>query len=101
MGAEIGATCSIFPYDKRMETYLNSTDRKEIASLANDHTYKDTNYSEIKAIMQSILKTIFKIDSQTKMQTFCRPDLLTTESLCYVLELVLACLFLVQHHVLF
>ena len=37
MGAEIGATCSIFPYDKRMETYLNSTNRKEIASLANDH----------------------------------------------------------------
>ena len=28
--------------------------------------YKDTNYSEIKAIMQSILKTNFKIDSQTK-----------------------------------
>ena len=28
--------------------------------------YKDTNYSEIKAIMQSILKTNFKIDTQTK-----------------------------------
>ena len=28
--------------------------------------YKDTNYSEIKAIMQSILKTNFKIESQTK-----------------------------------
>ncbi|KAF6243815.1 aconitate hydratase [Nitrosopumilus sp. b1] len=35
MGAEIGATCSIFPYDERMETYLNYTERKELAELAN------------------------------------------------------------------
>ena len=35
MGAEIGATCSIFPYDKRMEKYLRFTRRKEIADLAN------------------------------------------------------------------
>ncbi len=39
MGAEIGATCSIFPYDKRMETYLNYTNREKIAELANQ--YKD------------------------------------------------------------
>jgi len=35
MGAEIGATCSIFPYDKRMETYLRATQREKIADLAN------------------------------------------------------------------
>lgn len=35
MGAEIGATCSVFPYDKRMETYLNYTNRKDLADLAN------------------------------------------------------------------
>ena len=35
MGAEIGATCSIFPYDKRMETYLKYTNRGDIAELAN------------------------------------------------------------------
>jgi len=35
MGAEIGATCSIFPYDERMETYLKYTNRGEIAELAN------------------------------------------------------------------
>lgn len=34
MGAEIGATCSVFPYDTRMSTYLTVTDRKEIATLA-------------------------------------------------------------------
>ncbi len=37
MGAEIGATCSIFPYDDRMETYLRHTDRGEIADLAARH----------------------------------------------------------------
>lgn len=35
MGAEIGATTSIFPYDNRMYQYLNATGRKEIAELAN------------------------------------------------------------------
>ena len=37
MGAEIGATCSIFPYDTRMETFLKSTNRGDIAELANQH----------------------------------------------------------------
>merc|ERR1711931_223906 len=34
MGAEIGATTSIFPYNHRMATYLKSTDREGIANLA-------------------------------------------------------------------
>ena len=37
MGAEVGATCSIFPYDKRMELYLNSTGRSKISELANQY----------------------------------------------------------------
>ena len=35
MGAEIGATTSIFGYDARMEAYLNVTGRQEVAKLAN------------------------------------------------------------------
>ena len=35
MGAEIGATTSIFAYDEKMEEYLVKTDRSDIASLAN------------------------------------------------------------------
>jgi len=35
MGAEIGATCSLFPYDKTMDTYLRATGREAIADLAN------------------------------------------------------------------
>ena len=34
MGAEVGATTSIFPYDKKMYEYLEATERKDIADLA-------------------------------------------------------------------
>jgi len=35
MGAEIGATTSIFGYDDHMEKYLRATDRDKVADLAN------------------------------------------------------------------
>src|SRR5690349_19567500 len=34
MGAEIGATCSVFAFDERMAAYLRSTSREEVADLA-------------------------------------------------------------------
>ena len=34
MGAEIGATCSLFAYDGKMSDYLKATGREEVASLA-------------------------------------------------------------------
>jgi aconitate hydratase len=34
MGAEIGATCSIFAYDEKMSAYLKATGRAEVAALA-------------------------------------------------------------------
>ena len=34
MGAEIGATCSIFAYDEKMAAYLKATAREEVAALA-------------------------------------------------------------------
>src|SRR5881296_4434738 len=37
MGAELGATTSIFPFDHKMVAYLNLTDRKDIAALAEAH----------------------------------------------------------------
>ena len=39
MGAEIGATTSMFPYNKRMGKYLQYTERESMASLAD--TYKE------------------------------------------------------------
>jgi len=35
MGAEVGATTSIFAYDESMERYLNATGRSEVAAIAN------------------------------------------------------------------
>ena len=36
MGAEVGATTSLFAYDESMERYLNATGRKEVSVLANE-----------------------------------------------------------------
>ena len=36
MGAELGATTSVFPFDKHMADYLRATGRAEIAALAED-----------------------------------------------------------------
>jgi aconitate hydratase len=36
MGAELGATTSIFPYDERMALYLKSTGRRALAELADE-----------------------------------------------------------------
>lgn len=44
MGAEIGATCSLFSYDEKMSSYLKATGRKEVAALADkikDHLRPD------------------------------------------------------------
>ncbi|MBP1650302.1 MAG: aconitate hydratase [Bacteroidetes bacterium] len=44
MGAEIGATCSVFAYDSKIAAYLQATERSEIASLADgvrDHLRPD------------------------------------------------------------
>ncbi|TCJ12033.1 aconitate hydratase [Flaviaesturariibacter flavus] len=35
MGAEIGATCSVFAYDDKMAAYLSATGREEVAAAAN------------------------------------------------------------------
>ncbi|MFB0516331.1 MAG: aconitate hydratase [Candidatus Neomarinimicrobiota bacterium] len=37
MGAEIGATTSVFPYDERMSVYLRATGRAEVADRADRH----------------------------------------------------------------
>ncbi|MCD7972538.1 MAG: aconitate hydratase [Candidatus Azobacteroides sp.] len=37
MGAEVGATTSVFPFDNKMFDYLSATDRLEIAELASEN----------------------------------------------------------------
>lgn len=36
MGAEVGATTSLFPYDERMSVYLKATGREEVAKMADE-----------------------------------------------------------------
>lgn len=37
MGAELGATTSVFPFDQKMVAYMNITDRADLANLAQAH----------------------------------------------------------------
>ena len=34
MGAEVGATCSVFPFDAKMVAYLKATGRAAVATMA-------------------------------------------------------------------
>ena len=65
MGAEIGATCSIFPYDERMETYLKYTDRKEIAELANQNKESLVADSEVESNPEKFFDKIIEINLST------------------------------------
>lgn len=59
MGAEIGATTSVFPLTKSMLEYLNATERKNIGNLAD--TYKDL----LKPDKGCIYDQIIEIDQDT------------------------------------
>ena len=65
MGAEIGATCSVFPYDERMEVYLRATNRGTIADLANQ--YKDllTEDVEVEQNPEKYFDKVIRIDLST------------------------------------
>ncbi len=41
MGAEIGATCSVFAYDSKMAAYLKATGREEVAAIIDDLGIRD------------------------------------------------------------
>jgi len=62
MGAEIGATCSIFPYDKRMETYLRATEREKIADLANMNKELLTADPEVEQNPEKFFDKVIRID---------------------------------------
>ncbi|MFZ9381108.1 MAG: aconitate hydratase, partial [Ilumatobacteraceae bacterium] len=63
MGAEIGATCSVFPYDAQMAEYLRATSRADIAAAADavkDHLRPDdgASYDSVIEIDLSTLKPL-------------------------------------------
>ncbi|MHA7646592.1 aconitate hydratase [Nitrosopumilus sp. S4] len=65
MGAEIGATCSIFPYDERMETYLKYTNRADIAELANQNKDSLIADPEIENNPENFFDRVIEIDLST------------------------------------
>ena len=65
MGAEIGATCSVFPYDERMETYLKYTNRKKIAELANQNKELLVADPEIESEPEKYFDKIIEINLST------------------------------------
>lgn len=62
MGAEVGATCSVFPYDERMETYLRATGREKLADLANMHEDLLVADPEVEGNPEKYFDRIIEID---------------------------------------
>jgi aconitate hydratase len=65
MGAEIGATCSLFAYDEKMSAYLKSTGREDIATLADgirDHLRPD---AEVYADPSKYYDQVLELDLTT------------------------------------
>lgn len=62
MGAELGATNSLFPYDEAMADYLAATGRAELASLANNHRQELTADAEVLADPAAFYDRVIEID---------------------------------------
>lgn len=65
MGAEIGATTSIFPFDERMAKYLASTEREDIAKYAEEYSDYLVADKEIHADPDKYYDQVVEIDLST------------------------------------
>lgn len=65
MGAEVGATTSLFPYDERMAIYLEGTGRKEVAAMANNLSSQLCADEEVLANPEAYYDRIIEIDLST------------------------------------
>jgi aconitate hydratase len=65
MGAELGATTSIFPYDERMATYFKATGREELADLANERAELLRADPEVAKDPTAFFEEIIEIDLST------------------------------------
>ena len=62
MGAEIGATTSLFAYDPSMARYLKSTEREEIAALADANAHHLRADDEVYADPERYFDQVIRID---------------------------------------
>jgi aconitate hydratase len=65
MGAEIGATTSVFGYDDKIAIYLKGTEREEIAKLADQVKEHLTGDDEVYANPQDYFDQVIEIDLST------------------------------------
>ena len=62
MGAELGATCSVFPYDAKMAGYLAATDRKQLAQIADQNTDILTADPDVLVNPKKYFDEVYEID---------------------------------------
>jgi aconitate hydratase len=62
MGAEIGATTSVFPYDASMDRYLRATERHDVANLAREVAEHLVPDAEVVADPNSFYDQVIEID---------------------------------------
>ena len=62
MGAELGATCSVFPFDQRMDTYLRATRRASLADLAHSRRGLLKADDEVEGDPQRYYQRVVEID---------------------------------------
>ena len=62
MGAELGATTSVFPFDDRMAAYLEVTDRADIAKLARQYREHLVADPEVHAAPEKFFDELVEID---------------------------------------
>jgi len=65
MGAEIGATTSIFPFDRKMSEYLRATGRDDLAGLADGLAQELQADPEVEADPASFFDQVIHIDLAT------------------------------------
>ncbi len=65
MGAELGATCSLFPYDERMAKYLQATTRAELAKIADENKDILSADAEVIASPAKFYDQVVEIDLST------------------------------------
>jgi aconitate hydratase len=62
MGAELGATCSVFPYDAKMAAYLAATGRKELAQIADQNIDILTADADVIVNPKKYFDEVYEID---------------------------------------
>lgn len=65
MGAELGATCSVFPFDSRMADYLTATGRETLAKLAAENKDLLAADAEVAANPTKFYDQVIEIDLTT------------------------------------